>query len=210
MNQSPNSEEVQQPLTQEKNLRIRWPAFARDFPRREITPDPTFKLIPEKELNEKLATVDPSIADSIRAQLAHLDKELMGLFRTQDAEAKVGQNQYRKFQLAFIVLALIATVIGSLQGLARDSEITLSVLALLETVVALFAVFVSRLAAHDSPLTRWLSNRRHAEGLRQEFFRYLMYAAPYDDENTARREILLAQRAAEIHRGNYPEIDEGE
>ncbi len=200
---------TQPPITQERRPRTRWPAFARHFPRWRIRSNPGFKLIPEEDLEMRLAKVDPTIAASIREQLALLEKELMGLFRSSDLEAKRNQNRYRQYQIVFIILALAATVIGSLQGMARESNTWLSVLALFETVVALAAVLVSQIAAYDPPQPRWLKNRRQAEGLRQEFFRYLMYATPYNHDDTAFREILLAKRAALINRGDDPETSSG-
>jgi hypothetical protein len=205
MDNQTNEKPGAQPITQEKHHRKGWPAFAKDLPRWRIIPNPDFQLIPPDRLAQKLRDVDAAVADSIREDIQYLDKELLRLFRERDTEAKVNQNRYRQFQIIYIILALAATVIGGLQGLASTHHSWLAWAAFAETVVALSATFVAALSGNDPPLPRWISNRRKTEGMRQEYFRYLMHAAPYDLEDAAHRELLLAQRAAEINRGNYPD-----
>jgi hypothetical protein len=207
MQKQASENQVLPPVSQEKHRRTNWPAFAQDFPRWRIIPDSAFQLIPSQKLEEKLKTVDAQVAGMIREDIRHLDKELLGLFRERDTEAKVQQNQYRRFQITYIILALTATVIGSLQGLASQDDSWLTWFAFAETVAALLATFVAALAGNNPPLPRWISNRRQAEAMRQEYFRYLMHASPYDGEDAAQREMLIAQRAAEINRGHYPKTD---
>lgn len=211
---SPESKDTTISQQTPRKRREKWPAWAKDLPRAQIIPDPDFKLVSPAALDDLInqADITPSnrkpIAESIRQDMDHLERELLNLFRENDANAKTYQNKYRKLQLGYILLAALATVVGGLQGLAvgSESEWLLPTFAFIETTIALIAVFLSSLGRGESPLKRWLANRRRAESLRQEYFRFLMRTSPYDRaRNDIERRMLLSLRAAQINDDNFPD-----
>jgi heme exporter protein D len=142
----------------------------------------------------------------LQEDIDFLDHELLRLFRQRDFEASLNQNRYRLFQIRFMLLAAIATVIGALQGLALGNNNALVPwLAFAETVVALVVTYQATISGRESPLPLWLQNRRRAEYLRREYFRYLMDLPPYDTVEGYERKLLLSTRAANINRGIYPD-----
>ena len=50
-----------------------------------------------------------------------------------------------------------------------------------------------------------MSNRRRAEQLRREYFRFLTRMPPYDEVTGYRRRMLLSKRVADINRGMHPD-----
>lgn len=198
-----------------KRKRKRLFHFTSDFPKRKLPdPNPNFQLIPEKDL-EKLfndKNIPPNIRKEIKDDMAFLEEEMFHLFTKSDYQAKSYQNDYRRYQLWFILLAFFATLVGSFQAVVsgRDvAETWLPALAFVETVIALLATFVSTVSASDPPMNKWIQNRRIAEYMRQEYFRYLTGVDPYDEYrlDQPRREMLLARRVAEINQGKHPDID---
>jgi hypothetical protein len=71
--------------------------------------------------------------------------------------------------------------------------------------VALLATFLATISGRESPLPIWLNNRRRAEQLRREYFRYLMNLPPYDSIEGYQRQMAASRRAADINRGVFPE-----
>ncbi|HLY28761.1 MAG TPA: DUF4231 domain-containing protein, partial [Aggregatilineales bacterium] len=156
-----------------------------------------FQLIDPVQLDNFLNQATPDAAQKIREDLAVLDRELLPLFRDRDYVASQKQNQYRLIQIAFIVLATIATLIGSFQALALNiSTRNVPFWAFLETLVALIATYLATISGREPPLPEWLENRRRAESLRREYFRFLMDMPPYDAVDSYERRGLLARRAA--------------
>jgi hypothetical protein len=165
-----------------------------------------FQLIDQTQLNNFLSQANPEAAQKIRDDLAVLERELLPLFRDRDYHASLKQNQYRLIQITFIVLATIATLIGSFQALALNiSSQYVPFWAFLETLVALVATYLATISSREPPLPEWLENRRRAESLRREYFRYLMDMPPYDAVDSYERRGLLARRAANINRGLFPD-----
>lgn len=189
--------------------------FTRDLPRRKLpTPDPNFQLIPDKELDKLFdeKNVPSNIRKEIKDDMQFLHDEMFHHFTKSDYQAKSYQNEYRWHQLLFIVLALFATLIGSGQAIVSGRAIAdtwLPTLAFFETVVALGAAFVSSISAFDPPMNKWIQNRRVAEYMRQEYFRYLTGVDPYDEFrlDQPRKEMLLARRIAELNQGKHPDVD---
>lgn len=139
-------------------------------------------------------------------QLGILDDKLMRLFRQLDHQAKFQQNRYRKLQLVFIFLATVATALGGIQALALSaSPADVPLFAFLETIVALSVTFLAALTGREPPLSQWLNNRRKAEQMRREFFRFLLDLPPYQMLNSDTRQMLLQKRVADINRGVYPD-----
>jgi len=198
-----------QPVTQEKKgFRHGWAAWLKQMPQMTFPPpDPNFVIIKPEQVDQILAGKDPKAIQQIKEDIAFLDKELVRLFRDRDYEAKYQQNRYRVIQIAYTSLATLATLIGSLLALVLNSSPNLVPwLAFAETVVALLTTYIATVSGREPPLPLWLENRRKAEHLRREYFRYLMNLEPYDDLDGYRRRQQLSERAANINRGFFPEI----
>ncbi len=201
-----------EPVTQErKDFRKNWPVWAKQLPRWTFPqPNQTFQLIDLEKLETILKDADPQSAQQIRDDMAFLEHELLRFFRDRDYEASKEQNQYRKYQIGYIVLAASATLIGSVQALSLNNAPNLvPFFAFLETVIALLATFLATISGREPPLPLWLANRRRAESLRREYFRYLMNVPPYDGVSGFERRRLLSTRAADINRGVFPPDEAG-
>ena len=97
-------------------------------------------------------------------------------------------------------------MIGSLQLITFGNQPEIMPgFAFLETVIALMTAFLAALGGREQPQEQWLLNRRRAEQLRREYFRFLTRVPPYDEIAGYQRRMLLAQRAAEINRGVQPQ-----
>lgn len=184
--------------------------FLRDMPKRQIEPpDPNFQLLPPDKLKEVLAKAPPHVAKEIEEDVAYLNQELLRFFKDRDYEAKKQQNRYRSYQIMFILLALGASCLGAAQALVSGkADHLLPFVAFGETAIALIATFVSTISTFEPPMPRYIHNRRIAESLRQEYFRYLMRVEPYDQfgSNVADRKMHLSRRAAEINQGKSPDV----
>lgn len=170
--------------------------------------DPKFSLINEEQLAAffEREKIDAKIQADIRADIDHMEHELLRMFRDRDYKAKLHQNRYRLYQILYIWLAALAGTLGAAQALSIDSNPGLVPLfAFIETVIAAFVAYLATVSGREPPLPEWLSNRRAAEQLRREFFRYLMHLPPYDRLDGYRRKLTLSQRAADINRGVYPQ-----
>lgn len=144
----------------------------------------------------------------LEEDLEWLDKELIPLFRNLDHQASMEQNRYRLYQLGFMVLAAFATLIGSFQALALSNlPDAVPILAFIETVIALSAIFLSRTSGTRPPLQFWLTARQGAEYMRREYFRFIMNLPPYNhaDLDEPERQRLLAIRATDINQGKFPD-----
>ncbi|MBK8137877.1 MAG: DUF4231 domain-containing protein [Chloroflexi bacterium] len=199
------------PISQSPNKYRTWlPAWWRQLPRffgfNEFRND--FELLDPRQLKELLASCDAVVAARIERDIEVLDHEVLRLFRRLDHEAAKQQNRYRRVQLEFALLALVATVLGSIMALTLETTPSLTPwLGLAETVIALLTSFIVALTSDEPPQQLWLQNRLRAEFLRREYFRYLMRLMPYDGlDDDFDRESLLAKRAADINRGFFPEL----
>ncbi|MCC7450014.1 MAG: DUF4231 domain-containing protein [Anaerolineae bacterium] len=197
------------PRSQGLSSRTRWPMWAKQLPyARMPAVQQDFQLIDPDELDTVLQGVDPAEIQRIKEDIRFLDRELLRLFRQQDREAAVQQNRYRQYQIGYIFLSALATLIGSLQALTLAGRREwMPWFAFGETVVALLATFLATISGREPPLPLYLNSRRRAESLRREYFRFLMNLEPYDSVTGARRRMLLSSRAANINRGVIP--DEG-
>lgn len=186
-------------------------AWVRQLPKwhfKPEEPDPNYQLIDRAELREVLKDAHPEARRRIEADIEFLDYELLRLFRERDHEAKRNQNRYRLIQILYLVLAAIATMLGSAQALAVSSNpATMPVYAFAETLIALLATYLATVSGRESPFGIWLASRRRAEQLRREYFRFVMNMPPYDkfDWGNYERKLLLSKRAADINRGVYPD-----
>jgi hypothetical protein len=204
---------AQAPKTQgQKKTRARsrqWiPEWISYLPPRAIPDDPdfNFKLISDEDLQATLATADTSTQRQIQQDIAFLQTDLMPLFISRDHEAKKQQVRYLRYQIGYILLAATATTIGGLQALTLTSTPTsMPIWAFFETLVALFVSYLASISGREPPMPLWLANRRRAEQLRREYFRYLMNTTPYDELDAITRQLTLSMRAADINRGVYPE-----
>jgi hypothetical protein len=200
------STQTQGPVTQEKaDFRDRAPEWVKQLPRLKFPePNPNFQLLQPDELNTLLQSADPETAKRLREDMEYLDKELLRLFRDRDYDAKFQQNRYRLYQISYIVLATAATAVGAILAVALDSNPTLVPwLGFTETAIALITRRLADTSAREPPLPLWLENRRIAEALRREYFRYLMDLPPYDALEGYNRRRAVSIRAADMNRGLY-------
>ncbi|MDL5054579.1 DUF4231 domain-containing protein [Oscillatoria laete-virens NRMC-F 0139] len=208
----PPSESVQ-PTTQGKRAKSYLPAWVRELPQwgrfRPERPDTTFQLLQPDLLEAMLKKYSPEVQARIREDIVSLDQEILRYFRGLDHAAKFNQNRYRKFQLLYIILATLATGFGAGQALALySSPSTAPIWGGLEVAVAAVVTFLATIAAPENPLENWMKNRKRAEQLRREYFRYLANLAPYDTLDDVTRQLTMARRAADINRGVDPD-DQG-
>lgn len=198
-----------------KAFRKGWPAWLRQMPRLSFPPpNENFELIDRRLLVNTLREInaDQEVARRIARDLRYLDQELLRLFRERDHEAKYQQNRYRLYQIMYMALAALATLLGSLLALFLEIRPAIvPLLALGETFVALVTTYLATISGREPPLQMWLDNRRRAEHLRREYFRYLANIEPYDEYDGYEREVMLSRRAADINRGFFPgqQPDEG-
>jgi len=203
-------QEQQQPSTQGRiDFRKRLPVWIQEMPRfgrfEPAEPDPNYFLLDKTKLEEVLAACPENVRHEIYEDMDFMDYELMRLFRDRDHRAKYNQNRYRRLQITFLILAVGATLIGSLQVIALNSSPEIMpMFAFLETVVALLTAFLAAVGGREPPQQLWLTNRRRAEELRREYFRYLTRMPPYDEIEGYQRRMLLSKRAADVNRGMYP------
>lgn len=195
------------PITQEKpDWRAHQPAWVQQLPRLRFPPPNTnFQLIDLQKLDEVMKGFDPVAIGEIKDDMTYLEEKIMPYFRSHDHAAKYQQNRYRLYQITYIVLSAIATLIGSLQALALSEKPPALVpwFAFAETCVALFATYLATISSRQPPFNLWMVHRRRAESLRQEYFRYLLNMTPYEELDGVQRRHTLAQRAADINRGVF-------
>lgn len=184
------------------------PAWARDFPQLRFPqqPDRNYQLISAEKLKEVFDSMNASVETRarIQADLQHMDYNLLRLFKDRDYEAKYHQNRYRLYQIMYIVLALSATIIASLQAMfqANDHNVA-TVLAGLAGFVALAASAIAYIGDRRPSFMLWMEERRSAEHLRREYYRYLLNLPPYTTLSPIERKLKLASRAAQISGGTY-------
>jgi len=209
-------EEKQAPVTQGRvDFRKHLPVWIQELPQfgkfQPAEPDPNYQLLNKKDLEELLKDMPEQVRKEIFDDIDFMDYELLRLFRERDHQAKFNQNRYRRRQILFLVLAVAATLIGSFQVVALNtSPDIMPVFAFLETLVALLTAFLASIGGRQSPQELWLTNRRRAEQMRREYFRYLTRMPPYDEVTGYQRRMLFAQRAADINRGMYPQEAAGQ
>ncbi len=202
-----NNDQEEYISQEKKGFRQGMPAWVKQLPRWSFPKrNDEFQLIDPAELERVLEQADPEARQRILEDITFLDHELLRLFRERDYNASLQQNRYRKFQLGYMVLAAIAALIGSFQALTLISDPRLTaVFAFVETVVAAFVTFLATISGRESPMSLWLTNRRRAEYLRREYFRYLLNLPPYNEVSGYQRRMLLSERAANINRGFFPD-----
>lgn len=195
-------------ITQEKKgFRQGWPAWMKQLPQwRFPERNDDFQLIDRKRMRELLANHDPEAVKRLENDLDFLEHELLRLFRERDHNASQQQNRYRLYQILYMSLATLASLVGSLQALslAQNPDLT-AIFAFLETVIAAFVTFLATISGREPPLPQWLLNRRRAEYLRREYFRFLINLPPYDEVEGLYRRRMLSERAADIYRGVFPD-----
>ncbi len=188
------------------NFRKNWSAWAKQLPRIKFdaAPNPNFQLIDQQKLKELTAKADQDTTKRILEDIEFLDHHVLRLFRERDYAASFQQNRYRLFQILFLILPFIATIIGGLQAFSLViNPNRLPTFAFIETLVALIGIFLATISTREPPLPLWLNNRRRAESLRREYFRYLMRVKPYDDLEGNDLQMELTRRAADINRGQF-------
>lgn len=211
----PKTTPTAHPITQDKNpgSRDRWPAWMKELPSWvSIQSKPKFRLIDREQLKvilDKASLVD---VGRFTADLDFLEQEMGESYVEWDRKAKIAQNRYRRNQINYVLLAMIATIVGSFQAVVVGHDPTLlRTLGLIETVIAVFAVFLSTGFNAIPPLPEWIKHRRRTESLRQEYFRFLMHQAPYDEApSDLERQGLLRARVGDINSGKFPSTEKKE
>ncbi|MBZ0301073.1 MAG: DUF4231 domain-containing protein [Anaerolineae bacterium] len=199
------------PITQGRvDFRKRLPIWVQEMPQfgrfRPTEPDPNYQLLNKQAIGELLKDAPDRVKKEIFDDIDFMDYELLRLFRQRDYQAKYNQNRYRRQQIFFLILAVAATLIGSLQVVALNtSPDVMPLFAFLETLVALLTAFLAAISGRESPQELWLTNRRRAEQMRREYFRFLTHMPPYDEVTGYQRRMLFSQRAADVNRGMYPQ-----
>ncbi len=188
--------------------RQRLPEWVKQLPRLRDTPkaNQSFQLLNTVEKDAILAQMDAAAKKRIAEDIEHLESELLVYFRQHDADAAYQQNRYRMYQIGYIGLATLATIVGSIQALFLTSDVNIvRIAAFIEVMISLFAVYLANLGAQEPPLPAWMDNRRRAEALRREYFRYLVNLPPYDALTGFERRGQLSRRAALLNRGSNPD-----
>jgi len=199
------------PTTQAKESRQGWGIeFLRQMPhlRFSRTRDDNYMLIREDAARAELQGLPQDIIDEVIADMKSIDHDVMRLFRDRDYDAAQNQNTYRLYQVSYMVLATAATFVGSLQAVLFGADPRwVALFAFIQTVLAGLTTFLSFITTREPPLPLWMENRRQAEFLRREAFRYLIGLPPYNDDKMKRheRKRRAAERAAQVNKGAYPE-----
>lgn len=198
-----------QPTTQGKSPSRKRASWVRDMPQfgtfKPDKPDASYKLINPDALKTVLEGHSERVVKRIQGDMDYAEHEVLRLFRARDYDAARNQNRYRKTQIFYILLAGLATTFGALQAYTLAGNPRLSPwFGLVETVVALSTVFIAAINARRPPLRAWMSNRRIAEQLRREYFRFITNLPPYTDLNADDRRAELSKRAANINLGIEP------
>lgn len=197
----------EQPVTQAKpNFRDWAPNWLKQMPQlRPPEARDDFQLVDKEQLKALYENTDVSdeIKNQIYEDMTHMDYELLRLFRERDHQAKYYQNRYRLFQIGYMTLAALATLFGSFLALSLNTSTTLvAIFSFGETLVALGTAFLATLSGREPSLPLWLENRRRAEALRREYFRFLANLPPYSEFGQSYdRKMLLSRRAADLNRG---------
>ena len=200
-------------MSQAKPTRRGWQLeFLRQMPhvRFSSTREANFQLLPPEKIREVLHDMPSDIVEKIIADMQAIEHDHLRLFRERDYEAAEEQNRYRLYQLGYMLLATLATFFGSLQAVLFGTDPKyVALFAFAQTVIAGLSTFLSFISTREPPFQRWMENRRRAEFLRREYFRYLVSQPPYNDRTLRgfQRERLLAKRAAEANNGVYPSED---
>jgi hypothetical protein len=206
-------DETRKPTTQgPTNFRGGLPEWIKELPQwtfQPPKPDLSKKLIDPDQLRDLLKDYPDELA-KIEEDMAFMDHELLRLFLQRDHEAKYQQNRYRLYQISYLILSAVAAAFGAAQALAlAGAPDSVPVWSSAETIVALLVIFLATISGRSAPLPNWLNNRRRAEHLRREYFRFLMHLPPYDEPVVYKRQELLSERAADINRGVNPDDHEG-
>lgn len=204
---SGTSKQTVQPVTQQSpGFRQRLPEWVRQLPQIRFpdVPNEKFELIDPKELESIIAAsnASPEVVARFKSDLEFLDRELLRLFRQRDFDAKYQQNRYRAYQIGYMVLATLATLTGSFLAVSLNSRPDwVPFLGFVETIIAVMTTFLATISANEPALPLWLENRRKAEQMRREYFRFLMDLAPYGGLDEYDRRRRLSVRVANINRG---------
>lgn len=207
--QTPPLPESEEPISQnpQKQGRTWTPLWFKQLPMLRFNKQPEkFELLDPDRLKELLKDTDPAVRDRIMRDIHYLDHNLLRLFRELDYKASMFQNSYRLLQIAYMGLALLATIVGSLLALSLQGAPELTpYLGGLEAVIAGITTYFATINVDEPPQQHWLKNRMRAEFMRREYFRYLMNLEPYTNLEDYARKALLSNRAANIYRGTFPD-----
>lgn len=213
-----------QPKTQQKDDN-ELPEWVRQLPLKHVEKVEDYVYIKDKEkekiLDEfrenhgKASQVDDIKNAEIRLErdIQFLQRHLIDKFRQRDYDAKYNQTRYRQYQIAYMVLAALAGIFGSLLALNLnqiENRGWVLLFGFLETLVALGTAYLATITGRESPLQEWLTNRQKAEALRREYQRYIVNLEPYKNLNEIRRQRTLKMRVAAINLLGTPDANEEE
>lgn len=177
------------------------------LPRLRFPPlNPDYRLIPTDALDVLLADARTQTRAAILDDIDFCARELMPLFNQRDYQAAFHQNRYRLARLGVAALVTVVVISGSLTlWFAFTNRALPAIITLIGTVVALLVIYAVTLAGRTPAYPEYIENRRKAEFLRREYFRFLARLAPYSGTGTdhAHRQEA-ARRAADLNLGNEP------
>lgn len=197
---------------QSEESRSRLPVWMREMPRLRVSKEPVsaFQLIDRGQLRQLVTekNLDKEAVTRIESDLEFLEYELLRLFSDRDHKANLQQNRHRLYTVQYITLGVLAVCVGALIAVAVATNPPLvPYLAVFSTLLALVMTFLGTISGREPPVEQWYVNRRRAEMLRREYFRFLMRLPPYQDGDDFQIKRTLSQRAADINRGLEVEGD---
>lgn len=161
--------------------------------------DQSFKLVDVRGLSDITGYHTHPAREVIEKDVKFLDEVVLQRFRQFDAEAKLYQNKYRRYQITYMLLAALATLLGSILALAFDKNSTVVYLAGFgETAIALITTYFATTVDTKDLLEKYLLKRQRAEALRREYFRYIANLVPYNTSSDAERQRILRSRVSSI------------
>lgn len=214
------------PLTQQR-ITADLPEWIRQLPLEDVNDKKdSFRLISTAQLNKAKTNLAKKYTDlghtllpedvdkaytALEKDIEFLNKTLLKVFVQRDYEAKYYQRAYRRYQIGYMVLAVLAGIFGSLLALnlndsSAEGKRWVAIFGFLETAVALATTYLASISGRENTLEKWLDNRQKAEGLRREYQRYIVGLSPYDVESQSKREEHLKRNLASINLLGEPDI----
>jgi hypothetical protein len=179
-----------------------WDLLLQELPVRKYRPGRDRTLIDDTQVRKLLATLDETNAASIQDDINTLNQEILPKYHINSRASKENKDRYLRYQVSYAVLAAGSILLASFQALliGNDQHGLMFITGIIQASLASLLYYLALVSRRDNPLQKWVDNRRRTEGLRQEYFTYLLRLPPYDvDLNTHKRRGLLKSRAFAIH-----------
>lgn len=146
---------------------------------------------PDMVISREVQGNYPALEDDFKK----LNGILIPVFQKIDEQALKLQNQFRLWQVIFILGGALATILGALQATFSSAPW----LGIVEAILAVILTTVTGTVRQLKLQEKYFQFRLKAEVLRREYFLFLGRVAPYDqDESRAKRlEIWVEQIKSE-------------